>query len=84
RYPLDNLKIDISFIRDMVTDAGSRAIVSAIILMAHSLNLRTIAEGIETSEQLDILRDLKCNLIQGYYRSRPLPPDELETKFLGR
>lgn len=84
RYPLDNLKIDISFIRDIVSDADSRAIVSAIILMAHSLNLRTIAEGIETSEQLDILRDLKCNLIQGYYRSRPLPPDELETKFLGR
>lgn len=84
RYPLDNLKIDVSFIRDIVSDADSRAIVSAIILMARSLNLRTIAEGIETREQLDILRNLNCDLIQGYYHSQPVPPDELETKFLGR
>ena len=84
RYPLDNLKIDISFIRDIVSDADSRAIVSAIILMAHSLNLRTVAEGIETREQLEILRDLNCDLIQGYYHSRPVPADELEKKFLLR
>jgi len=82
RYPLDNLKIDISFTRDVATDADSRAIVSAIILMAHSLNLRTVAEGIETREQLDILRELECDLIQGYFYSRPVPATELEKKYL--
>ncbi|HSV97140.1 MAG TPA: EAL domain-containing protein [Spirochaetota bacterium] len=82
RYPLDTLKIDISFTKDVATDTDSRAIVSAIILMAHSLNLRTIAEGIETREQLEILRELGCDLIQGYYYSRPIPPAELEKKYL--
>ncbi len=82
RYPLDNLKIDISFIRDIVADPDSRAIVSAIILMAHSLNLRTVAEGIETREQLEILRELACDFIQGYYYSRPIPPAEMEKKYL--
>ncbi len=84
RYPLDNLKIDISFIRDIATDADSRAIVSAIILMAHSLNLRTIAEGIETGEQLEILRELGCDLIQGYHYSRPVPPADIEKKYLAK
>lgn len=84
RYPLDNLKIDISFTRDVATDADSRAIVSAVILMAHSLNLRTVAEGIETREQLDILRELGCDLIQGYFYSRPVPATELEKKYLGK
>ncbi len=78
RLPIDNLKIDISFIRDIATDPDSASIVMAIISMAHTLNLKTIAEGIETEEQLKILRLLRCDMGQGYYFSRPVPAEEIE------
>jgi EAL domain-containing protein (putative c-di-GMP-specific phosphodiesterase class I) len=72
------LKIDQSFVRDISTDAEDRAIVSAIIQMARSLGMRTIAEGVETIEQLSYLHEHHCDEIQGYYFSRPvaarLPP----------
>ena len=81
RFPVDNLKIDISFIREIATDPDTASIVTAIIAMAHTLNLKTIAEGVETEEQWKILRLLRCDMGQGYYISKPLPAEEVE-KFL--
>ncbi len=69
------LKIDQSFVRDISTDAEDRAIVNAIINMARSLGMRTIAEGVETIEQLSYLHEHQCDEIQGYYFSRPVGPD---------
>jgi len=69
------LKIDQSFVRDISTDAEDRAIVNAIINMARSLGMRTIAEGVETIEQLSYLQEHQCDEIQGYYFSRPVAPD---------
>jgi len=81
RAPLDALKIDLSFIRRIAEDATSLALTRGSISLAHSLDLRVIAEGVETKEQLEILRDLDCDYAQGYLYSRPLPPDEF-TKFI--
>lgn len=72
RFSLSKLKIDQSFIRDLLTDVDDKAIVSAIISMARSLELTTIAEGVETVEQLEMLQQLGCDDIQGYFYSRPL------------
>ncbi len=79
QFKIYKLKIDQSFIRDIATDPDDRSIVSAIIDMANSLGLRTIAEGIETTEQLAFLRLRGCNEIQGYYFSKPLPADQFQT-----
>ena len=81
RFPIDNLKIDISFIREIVTDPDTASIVTAIISMAHSLNLKTIAEGVETEEQWKILRLLRCHMGQGYLFSPPLPAHDVEQLF---
>jgi diguanylate cyclase (GGDEF)-like protein/PAS domain S-box-containing protein len=72
RYALDKLKIDQSFIRDLAQDAGDQAIVTAIVKMAHSLGLSTIAEGVETPEQQAFLAAAGCDEIQGYWYSRPV------------
>ena len=77
KLPFDTLKIDRSFINGIETHASSAEIVSAIIKMARTLNLKTIAEGVETVEQLECLRNLKCNEYQGYLFSRPLPASEI-------
>lgn len=81
RFKVYKLKIDQSFIRDITTDSDDRAIVSAIIDMANNLGLHTIAEGVETAEQLAFLRLHGCNEVQGYYFSKPLPAD-LFTEFV--
>jgi diguanylate cyclase (GGDEF)-like protein/PAS domain S-box-containing protein len=81
KFPIDNLKIDISFIREMVKDPDSASIVMAIINMAHTLNLKTIAEGIETEEQWKFLRLLRCDMGQGFYLSKPLPAGDFEKLF---
>ena len=76
RFNVDKLKIDQSFVRDMADDPNDAAIVSAIIQMAKSLNLTTIAEGVEDERQLALLRRLHCDEVQGYYFARPMPADE--------
>jgi len=82
RFPVDKLKIDIAFIRGITTNADDAAIVLAIIRMAHTLKLEVIAEGVETAAQLEYLRSHRCDQIQGYYFSRPLPVTELEGMLL--
>jgi EAL domain-containing protein (putative c-di-GMP-specific phosphodiesterase class I) len=70
--PITEIKIDISFIRNMVRDMGDRVIVKAIIDLSRSLRLGVVAEGVETAEQLEILTEYGCNRVQGYLFSRPL------------
>lgn len=76
RYPLDKLKIDRAFVKDTPQDQDYVSLVTAIIQMARSLNLRTVAEGVETKEQWDLLKQLGCELIQGYYLSRPMTAED--------
>ena len=76
RYPIDKVKIDRSFVRDIPRDEDDVAITVAIINLAASLDLRVIAEGVETQEQADFLRKHHCDFLQGYHISRPLPPDD--------
>lgn len=75
--PLDRLKIDQSFVQDIGSDSSSEVISRAIISLARSLNLETVAEGIETQQQLDFLRNEGCEMGQGYLFSRPIPADEM-------
>ena len=76
RFPLDALKIDRSFVRDLISDVDDATITRAVISMAHNLSLKVIAEGVETEAQLAFLAEHGCDQIQGYYFSRPLPADE--------
>jgi diguanylate cyclase (GGDEF)-like protein/PAS domain S-box-containing protein len=76
RFPLDKLKIDRAFVRDVSTDADDAAITLAIISLAHNLNLTVVAEGVETGEQLKLLITNGCDEMQGYYFSQPVPEDE--------
>lgn len=78
RFHLDTLKIDRSFVRDLSVDADDAAIVRSIIVLAHSLRLNVIAEGVETADQLAFLRMLGCDEFQGYHASRPVPADQFE------
>ncbi len=78
RLPIDTVKIDQSFVRDLTIDPDDAAIVTAIVAMARSLDVDVIAEGVETEEQLDYLRRHGCDEMQGYYFSRPLPAAEFE------
>ena len=81
RFPIDTIKIDRSFVADLATDPDDVEIIKAIITIGHSLNRKVIAEGVETAEQLAILRQYRCDEMQGYLFSRPLPAEEM-TEFL--
>lgn len=78
KFAVDYLKIDQSFVRDIVTSEDSRTIAETIIVMAHKLGLRVIAEGVETAEQRDWLREAHCDYAQGYLYSKPVPPQDFE------
>ena len=78
RFPVDTLKIDRSFISRMDTDVETREIVRIIVMLAHGLRLKVVAEGVETQAQADMLKDLGCELAQGYLYSRPVPGDAID------
>jgi EAL domain-containing protein (putative c-di-GMP-specific phosphodiesterase class I) len=78
RFPIDTLKIDRLFVRDCLTNRINRAIVEAIVAMAHGMKLEVVAEGVETREQADFLRRLGCDGAQGFLYSRPLPAADFE------
>ena len=78
RFPIDRIKIDQSFVRNITTDPKDAAVSQAIISLSHSLNLKTVAEGVETIEQQEFLRSRQCDEIQGFHFSRPVPEDEME------
>jgi diguanylate cyclase (GGDEF)-like protein len=77
RFPIDTLKVDRSFIRDIPADSGDMKITRAVIAMAHSLKLKVVAEGVETADQLRFLRTQRCDAVQGYFLYRPLQGDHV-------
>src|SRR5690349_3991607 len=81
RLPIDALKVDQSFVRELTTDPDDAALVMAIITLAHNLRLKVVAEGVETEDQLRLLRLLRCDEIQGYFFSKPLPAEKLVSLF---
>jgi len=84
RFPIDSVKIDRSFVQDILTDTDDAAITRAIIALSHNLRLKVIAEGVETDGQLQYLKDHHCDMIQGYLISRPLPPEDVIPFLKGR
>ena len=83
-FPGASIKIDRSFIRNLCHERHDAAIVRSLIVMAHSLDLTVIAEGVETAEQLAFLRDNQCDTIQGYFVGRPIPVEDVPLELLGR
>jgi EAL domain-containing protein (putative c-di-GMP-specific phosphodiesterase class I) len=83
RFPVDRLKIDRSFVADIGVSGDDETITSAIIALAHSLKLHVIAEGVETSAQLDFLKERACDEMQGFYFARPLSTDAISELLQG-
>ena len=83
KYPLDKVKIDRSFITDLPGDEGDVVLVQAIIGMAHGLGLKVVAEGVETREQWDFLKQVNCDMAQGYYFGRPMTAEDMQERLLG-
>ena len=77
RFEVDRLKIDQSFVRDMTNNYDDAEIAHAIINLGHTLGLEIVSEGVETKEQLELLRQQGCDIIQGYFISKPMPADEV-------
>jgi EAL domain-containing protein (putative c-di-GMP-specific phosphodiesterase class I) len=77
-FPLDGMKIGGPFVQPLPGDARCRAIVKSLVTLAHELELRVVAEEVETREQLDFLLDHGCELVQGFLFSKPMPPEEFE------
>jgi diguanylate cyclase (GGDEF)-like protein len=84
RFPVNKIKVDQSFVRDISSDPNDAAIVSAVVAMSKQLGIRTIAEGVETAEQLAFLSRLECDEYQGYYFSKPIPAAEVAPLILAR
>jgi diguanylate cyclase (GGDEF)-like protein/PAS domain S-box-containing protein len=82
RYPLDMLKIDRSFVAGLADNPEDATIVDAVVRLGHSFGLQTVAEGVETAEQLRLLRGLGCDMGQGHFWARPLPPETLLSQLL--
>ena len=80
-FDIDFLKIDQSFIRNLKIDSREESLSEAIVVMAHKLDLKVIAEGIETKQQLELLQSMGCDYGQGYFFSKPLPADKFEELF---
>jgi EAL domain-containing protein (putative c-di-GMP-specific phosphodiesterase class I) len=78
KLPIDTLKIDISFIKDIIHSIEDQKIVKSIIYLAHSLGLKVVAEGGESLEQVLLLKEMKCELLQGYFYSKALSADQLK------
>jgi diguanylate cyclase (GGDEF)-like protein len=78
RLPIDDVKIDRSFVHDLATDPSDAAIVGSVVAMTRELNLNVVAEGVETEEQLAFLKERQCDVVQGFLFSRPVPPDAVE------
>ena len=81
KIPFSELKIDQSFVMSMLKDDESRAIVKTCIMLGHELNMDVVAEGVETLEHLNILKEMGCDIAQGYYYSKAIPADDM-TKYL--
>lgn len=77
RLPVDILKVDLTFVRDIGIDEKTEAIIKSTVSLAHNLGLRVVAEGVETKEHVEFLRAIDCDILQGYYYSKPLPATEL-------
>ena len=80
--PIDALKLDIQFIRTAFREGGNTRLLEAVVLLAKSLDVPTVAEGVETAEQLQALKAMGCDIVQGYYFSRPVPAGEFERSFI--
>ena len=80
-FDIDYLKIDQAFVKNLFSESTEEALCEAIIVMAHKLDLKVIAEGIETEEQFEILKDMQCDYGQGFYMSVPLTSEEFNNKY---
>jgi EAL domain-containing protein (putative c-di-GMP-specific phosphodiesterase class I) len=78
RFPIDKLKIDRSFIRDLISNPDDASIVNAIISLAHGLRLKVVAEGVESPAQLELLKRMGCDQYQGFLRSPAVPADQVK------
>jgi diguanylate cyclase (GGDEF)-like protein len=81
RYPVDSIKIDRSFVAQLGTGRASVAIVGAMVTLAHALGIEVTAEGVETQEQMVLLKEMGCNILQGFLLAKPIPGDELESLY---
>ena len=83
RLPVHAIKIDQAFVNDITSNEESAAIVRAVVGLAHNIKLEVVSEGVETEEQLEILRHMGCDTYQGFLREKPMPQQEFETTMLG-
>ena len=81
KFDIDYFKIDQSFIRNLTSDSSDMALCEAMIVMAHKLGIKVIAEGVETEQQRNLLKQIECDYGQGYLFSRPVPAEEFEKLF---
>ena len=81
--PIDTLKIDKSFIDRVITDESTKIITESIVSMVSKLGYETVAEGVETEEQFDYMKQIGCDIIQGYLLGRPVPADDIEQMLIG-